>query len=110
MCLSKSGVIASGVTSRPVKPVPPVVMTTSMSGSEVQRRTLPRISAVSSGHTARSASQCPASAIRSARMSPERSVSTVRESDTVRIAIDTGMKVRVSSRRGMVGSPHEALV
>ena len=36
MGLSKSGSMASGVTSRPVNPVPPVVITTSTSGSATQ--------------------------------------------------------------------------
>ena len=43
MRFSNSGSSASGVTSRPVKPVPPVVMTTSTSGSAIQRRTWRRI-------------------------------------------------------------------
>ena len=37
MRFSNSGSIASGVTSRPVKPVPPVVMMTSIAGSAIQR-------------------------------------------------------------------------
>ena len=36
MRFSNSGSSASGVTSRPVKPVPPVVMTTSIAGSAIQ--------------------------------------------------------------------------
>ena len=40
---SNSGRIASGVTSRPVKPVPPVVITTSMAGSAIQPSTLARM-------------------------------------------------------------------
>src|SRR3989337_2002332 len=37
---SNSGSSASGVTSRPVKPVPPVVITASIAGSAIQPRTL----------------------------------------------------------------------
>ncbi len=40
MRFSNSGSTASGVTSRPVKPVPPVVMIASMFGSAIQIRTL----------------------------------------------------------------------
>src|SRR5438874_2619414 len=43
MRFSNSGSIASGVTSRPVKPVPPVVITTSMPASAIQRRIVLRI-------------------------------------------------------------------
>ena len=39
MRFSNSGSTASGVTSRPVKPVPPVVMITSIAGSAIQRFT-----------------------------------------------------------------------
>jgi len=38
MRFSNKGSIASGVTSRPVNPVPPVVITTSIDGSAIQSR------------------------------------------------------------------------
>ena len=50
MRFSNSGSTASGVTSRPVKPVPPVVMTASMAGSAIHLRTTPRILRTSSVH------------------------------------------------------------
>jgi len=56
MRFSNRGSIASGVTSRPVKPVPPVVMTTSMAGSATQPFTFSRIASMSSGTMARSPS------------------------------------------------------
>ena len=40
--LSSSGSSASGVESRPVKPVPPVTMTPSTSASAIQRETMAR--------------------------------------------------------------------
>ena len=43
MVLSSSGPTASGVPSRPVSPVPPVVITTSIAGSAIQRLTSARI-------------------------------------------------------------------
>ncbi len=57
---SNRGSSASGVTSRPVKPVPPVVITTSIAGSAIQaaRREL-RIASTSSRTMARSASSMP---------------------------------------------------
>ena len=57
---SNSGFTASGVTSRPVKPVPPVVMTTSTAGSAIQPCTLALISGTSSLTIARAASSVPA--------------------------------------------------
>src|SRR2546429_263189 len=56
---SNSGFTASGVTSRPVKPVPPVVMTTSTAGSSIQPCTLALISGTSSLTRARAAHPCP---------------------------------------------------
>ena len=50
MRFSNSGSIASGVTSRPVKPVPPVVMTTSTPGSAIHVSTMSRIASTSSVH------------------------------------------------------------
>ena len=48
MTLSNKGANASGVTSRPVRPVPPVEMTTSISGSLTQSLTVARISSTPS--------------------------------------------------------------
>jgi hypothetical protein len=42
MVLSSSGSSASGVESRPVKPVPPVTRTPSIAGSAIQRETSAR--------------------------------------------------------------------
>ena len=52
---SNKGSTASGVTSRPVKPVPPVEMTTSMNLSSIQAFTFLRISLTSSLTIERSA-------------------------------------------------------
>ena len=43
MCLSNMGANASGVLSRPVNPVPPVVIMTSTQGSAIQVETIARI-------------------------------------------------------------------
>ena len=51
---------ASGVTSRPVTPVPPVVITTSTRGSSIHWRSRATIRSSSSGTSARSASSWPA--------------------------------------------------
>ena len=60
MRFSNSGSSASGVTSRPVKPVPPVVMTTSIAGSAIQALACARIFSTSSVTIARAATACPA--------------------------------------------------
>ena len=59
MRFSNSGSTASGVTSRPVKPVPPVVITTSIAGSAIQARICARISSTSSVTIARPATRVP---------------------------------------------------
>ena len=59
--LSNSGRTASGVTSRPVRPVPPVVTTASIIGSAIHLRITARMAFTSSGTMALSASSCPAS-------------------------------------------------
>jgi hypothetical protein len=102
MRFSNRGSIASGVTSRPVKPVPPVVMTTSIPGAAIQAPTAPRIASTSSGTILRSPSRWPALVRRSTRVSPERSSAGVRVSETVRTAMLRGTKGRLSSR-GMGG-------
>jgi hypothetical protein len=56
MSLSNSGLTASGVTSRIAKPVPPVVITTSISGSLIHFLTCLRISFSSSSTIAFAAS------------------------------------------------------
>jgi len=53
---SNSGSIASGVTSRPVKPVPPVVMMASMPGSAIHVLMMRRIASTSSTMISRAAS------------------------------------------------------
>lgn len=98
---SNSGFTASGVTSRPVKPVPPVVITTSMPGSLIQRLTCFRIAFGSSSTMACSATSWPASWIMLTRSGPDLSVLWVRLSETVSTAMRTGMKGRVSSMRFM---------
>ena len=57
---SNSGSIASGVTSRPVKPVPPVVMMASTPASAIHRLTMTRIASTSSMMISRAASVWPA--------------------------------------------------
>ena len=52
---SNSGSTASGVTSRPVKPVPPVVMIASIIGSAIQALMRARIASTSSVTMLRSA-------------------------------------------------------
>jgi hypothetical protein len=54
--LSNSGRTASGVTSRPVRPVPPVVTTASIFASAIHLRMIARIALTSSGTMALSAS------------------------------------------------------
>ena len=89
---SNSGRMASMVTSSPVRPVPPVVMITSMSSRLVQSRTTWRMARTSSLTTLRAESAWPASAMRSASVWPETSSSRVRVFEIVRMAILTGMK------------------
>ena len=88
MRFSNSGSIASGVTSRPVKPVPPVVMMTSMAGSATQALTCSRIRSMSSVTILRPATMCPARSIRSARTAPDLSSARSRVSDTRDLADD----------------------
>ena len=90
MRFSNSGSTASGVTSRPVKPVPPVVMTTSIDGSAIQAFTRARIFSTSSVTMARSATAWPAFSMRSASVAPDLSSASARVSDTVSTAIFSG--------------------
>ena len=101
MRFSNSGSTASGVTSRPVKPVPPVVMTTSIAGSAIHVFTCARIFSTSSVTMARSASVWPAFSMRSASVAPDLSSASSRVSDTVSTAILSGMNGRVSSMPGI---------
>ncbi len=78
---------ASGVTSRPVTPVPPVLITTSTAGSSIQAWSFAAIRSASSVTSARAASWWPAPVRRSTSRSPERSSAGVRLSETVSTAI-----------------------
>src|SRR5471030_2587448 len=90
---------ASGVTSRPVTPVPPVEITTSTVGSAIHSRSLVTIARTSSLTIARPASRWPSRWISSASALPDLSSASVRVSETVRTAIWTGWKGRLSSIR-----------
>ena len=92
MRFSNSGSSASGVTSRPVKPVPPVEITTSIAASAIHALTCARIFSTSSVTIARAATAWPAFAMRSASVAPDLSSSSERVSETVRTAIFSGMK------------------
>src|SRR3984957_16349508 len=96
---------ASGVTSRPVTPVPPLVITTSICGSAIQVRSCRSIAPASSFSIARAASRCPALVIRSTSASPDVSFAGVRVSETVSTAMLTGMNARLSSMRAMMLPP-----
>src|SRR5262249_2175018 len=101
MRFSKSGSIASGVTSRPVKPVPPVLMTTSTAGSAIHCRTRARIFSTSSVTMARSATAGPAFSMRSTNLAPGWSPARARVSDTVNTAIFSGTNCLLLSMPGM---------
>jgi hypothetical protein len=100
--------MASGVTSRPVKPVPPVVMITSIAMSAIQPFTRALIASISSGTMARSPSRWPAFVSRSTSVSPERSSASERVSDTVSTAIESGTKERDGSRPAMPKAPGDS--
>ena len=93
---SKSGRMASTVTSLPVRPVPPVEMMASMSLRPVQSRITWRMERMSSFTILRADSRWPAAATRSASVLPDTSVSSERVSDIVRMAIRTGMNCLAS--------------
>src|SRR5690606_9182541 len=88
--LSSSTATASGVPSRPVTPVPPVVITTSTPGSAIHADTTARIAYTSSLTMRFSASRWPLAVTRSTRSAPDLSVASVRVSETVSTAIDSG--------------------
>src|ERR1043165_1809175 len=101
MRFSNKGSSASGVTSRPVKPVPPVVMTTSIAGSAIQAFTWARIFSTSSVTIVRAATAWPARSMRSTSVAPDLSSASARVSDTVSTAIFKGMNWRDSSMPGI---------
>ena len=101
MRFSNSGSIASGVTSRPVKPVPPVVMMTSMPGSAIHRLMTRRMASTSSVVISRAASLWPAAVSRSASVVPDLSSASERVSETVSTAMLSGMNVFVSPMEDM---------
>src|SRR3546814_470206 len=104
---------ASGVTSRPVRPVPPVVMTTSTSGSSIQLWRRETIRSASSRMIARAARIWPAPVSKSSNLSPDRSSVALRLSEIVRIAMRTGLNGRLSSigmaEAARVGQPDAIL-
>ena len=87
MCLSSRGRTASGVESRPEKPVPPVTSATCTCSLAIHCDSSARMRYTSSAISALSASLWPASATASARKSPEVSLSRVRVSETVNTAM-----------------------
>src|SRR5215813_3359752 len=97
MRFSNSGSIASGVTSRPVKPVPPVVMTTSTPSSAIHVLITARIASTSSVTISRAASLCPAAVSRSASVAPDLSSASERVSEIVSTAMSSGMNCFDSS-------------
>lgn len=82
--------IASGVTARGAKPVPPVVRMTSTPGYSPQVLMRAWIASMSSVTIARAARLWPAATSRSHNSAPDVSVSAVRVSDTVKTAIFSG--------------------
>src|ERR1700733_8557033 len=101
MRFSNSGSIASGVTSRPVKPVPPVVMMASTSGSAIHLLMTMRIASTSSTTISRAASRWPAATRRSPSVAPDLSSSSERVSEIVSTAMLSGRKVLDSSMEDM---------
>src|SRR5487761_1792141 len=88
---------ASGVMSRPVTPVPPVEITTSTSGSAIQVRSVATNALCSSLTMRLAAMRWPALVARSTSVRPDLSDASSRVSETVRIAMLTGTKGRLSS-------------
>src|SRR3984957_4609126 len=105
--LSKSSRSASGVTSRPVSPVPPVLMITSTPGSSIHCRACRWMPATSSRTSALARSSCPAARMRSASKSPDVSLLASRESEMVSTAMPNAVNARSVSilPPGMVDSP-----
>src|SRR6202167_4603012 len=94
---SNNGSIASGVTSRPVKPVPPVVMMASTPSSAIHRLTMTRIASTSCTMISRAARLCPAATIRSASVAPDLSSASERVSEIVSTAMLSGTNCLASS-------------
>ena len=86
---SSSGSTVSGVTSRGATPVPPVRITARTASSRSQRSSAPRICSGSSRTISREITGCPAAASSSATRAPPVSVSSVRVSLTLTIAVGT---------------------
>src|SRR5271169_3094204 len=101
MRFSNNGSTASGVSSLPVKPVPPVVITTSIFLSLIHAFTLARIALMSSFTSARAARLWPAPSMRSCNSAPDLSSARSRVSETVSTAIASGTKGLAGSRPGM---------
>src|SRR6185437_7685486 len=101
---------ASGVTSRPVTPVPPVEITTSISGSAIQALSWATIAAWSSRTIFLAATLWPSRTIMSARLRPDLSSASVRVSETVRTAMFTGRNGRDSSIFGMADTGLRAVI
>src|SRR6516165_4180075 len=97
MRFSNKGSTASGVTTRPVKPVPPGVMTTSTLASAIHFLTTARIASMSSVTISRTASLWPAAVRRSASVAPDLSSARMRVSEIVNTAMLSGMKFLDSS-------------
>src|SRR3984885_6350284 len=98
---SNKGSIASGVTSRPVKPVPPVVIMTSITGSSIQAFTRARMASISSWTRLRSETKWPALTIRCTSSAPDLSSLSERVSEIVSTANLSGMNSLLSSIPGM---------
>src|SRR5439155_15693054 len=94
---SNNGSTASGVTSRPVKPVPPVVMTASMPGSAIHFLTTAQMASTSSVTISRAASLWPAAVSRSASVVPDLSSASERVSEIVSTAMLSGTNCFASS-------------
>src|SRR3984893_8525086 len=101
MRFSNKGSTASGVTSRPVKPVPPVVITTSIFLSLIHAFTWARMVLMSSFANARAAHWWPAPSMRCCRSAPDLSEAGSRVSETVSTAIESGAKGLAGSRPDM---------
>src|SRR3569623_1195063 len=110
MALAWTRSSASGVTSRPVTPVPPVEITQSTSGSSIQACSAATIVSASSRRILRSARIWPALAKRATSVSPERSSASVRVAEPRRTAMRTGRNAALASigtgdrRGGAVGT------
>ena len=87
--LSAISLTASGVMSLPVRPVPPVVMITSISSLRIHSFKIFFISSLSSLHIFLSNRMCEASSIFLTKIAPDLSFSKVLVSVTVKIAILT---------------------